>query len=150
MQVRFDLSSMRIQTRHAVVAALSISCVLIGLLGFSVTAQMEASQVLVPGRWEGLQARLAVQREIGRLAVDLAYLVGLLQGDSADSVQTTLVAQRLRSRYQDGEPATATARAAVVAAAEAAVREAQGTASAREVVAALENARVKLSRVRQP
>lgn len=150
MQVRFDPSSLRIQTRHAVVAALSISCVLTGLLGFSVTAQMADPQVLVPARWERLQAQLAVQREVGSLAVDLAYLAGLLQEGSADSVQVMLAAQRLRARYQDGEPATATARTAVVAAAEVAVREAQGAASAREVVAALEDARVKLGRVTHP
>ena len=150
MQVRFDLSSLRIQIRHAVVAALSISCVLTGLLGFSVTDQMEAPQVLVPARWKALQARRAVQNEVGNLAVDLAYLAGLLQEGSADSVQVTLAAQRLRARYQDGEPATATVRAAVVAAAEIAVREAQGAASAREVVVALENARVKLGRVTHP
>ena len=150
MQVRFDLSSLRIQTRHAVVAALSISCVLTGLLGFSVTDQMEAPQVLVPARWERFQAQLAMQREVGSLAADLANLAGLLQESSADSVQVLLAAQQLRARYQDGEPATATARAAVIAAAEVAVREAQGAASVREVVAALENARVKLERVTHP
>ena len=150
MQMRLDLSTVRVQTRHAVVAALSSAFVLTGLLGFSVTTQMETAQVLVPARWKALQAQRAVQNEVGNLAVDLAYLVGLLQEGSADSVQVTLTAQRLRARYQEGEPATATVRAAIVAAAEVAVREAQGAASPREVVAALENTRVKLDRVTQP
>lgn len=150
MQVRFDLSLVRVRIRHAVVAAVSCACVLTGLLGFVVTAPMESPQVLVPARWKALQTKLAVQREVEGLAVDLAYLTGLLREGSADSVQVTLVAQRLRARYREGEPVTAAARAAVVAAAEAAVREVQGVASPREVVAALENARLKLSRVTQP
>lgn len=150
MQIRFDLSLVRVQIRHAVVAAVSCACVLTGLLGFSVTAPMESPQVLVPVRWKALQTKLAVRREVEGLAVDLAYLAGLLRGGSADSVQVTLVAQRLRARYQEGEPATAAARAAVVAAAETAVREVQGAASPREVVTALENARVKLGRVLDP
>lgn len=150
MQVRFDLSLVRVQIRHVVVAAVSCAFVLTGLLGFSVTAPMESPQVLVPARWKALQTKLAVQREVEGLAVDLAYLAGLLREGSADSVQVTLVAQRLRARYREGEPATAAARAAVAAAAEAAVREAQGATSPREVVAALENARVKLGRVLDP
>ena len=150
MQVRFDLSWIRVQIRHAVVAAVSCACVLTGLLGFSVTAPMESPQVLVPARWKALQTKLAVQREVAGLTVDLAHLAKLLREDSTDSVQVTLVAQRLRARYREGEPATAAARAAVVAAAEAAVREAQGATSPREVVAALENARVKLGRVLDP
>lgn len=150
MQVRFDLSLVRVQIRHAVVAAVSCVCVLTGLLGFSVTAPMESPQVLVPARWKALQTKLAVQREVEGLAVDLAYLADLLREGSTDSVQVMLVAQRLRARYREGEPATAAARAAVVAAAEAAVREAQGATSPREVVVALENARVKLGRVLDP
>ncbi len=150
MQVRFDLSLVRVQIRHAVVAAVSCACVLTGLLGFSVTAPMESPQVLVPARWKALQAKLAVQREVEGLAVDLAHLADLLREGSTDPVQVTLEAQRLRARYREGEPATAAARAAVVAAAEAAVREAQGATSPREVVVALENARVKLGRVLDP
>ena len=150
MRVRFDLSLVRIQIRHAVVAAVSCACVLTGLLGFSVTVPMESPQVLVPARWKALQTKLAVQREVEGLAVDLAHLADLLREGSADSVQVTLVAQRLRARYREGEPTTAAARAAVVVAAEAAVREAQGAASPREVVAALENARLKLSRILDP
>ena len=150
MQIRFDLSLIKIGTRHAVVAALSISCVLTGLLGFAVTSQMESPQVLIPARWKTLQAHRAVRREVESLTVDLAHLAGLLKEGAADSVQVTLTAQRLRARYQDGEPATATARAAVVVAAEVAVRQAQGTASPLEVVTALENARVKLGYVMQP
>ncbi|MDE0673056.1 MAG: hypothetical protein OXH72_15080 [Caldilineaceae bacterium] len=150
MQVRFDLSLVRVRIRHAVVAAVSCACVLTGLLGFAVTAPMETPRVLVPARWKALQAKLAVQGEVEGLAVDLAYLVDLLREGSSDSVQVTLVAQRLRARYREGEPATAAARAAVVAAAETAVREVQGAASPREVVAALENARVKLNHVTQP
>ena len=150
MQVRFDLSWVRVRIRHAVMAAVACAGVLTGLLGFAVTAPMESPQVLVPARWKALQAQLAVQREVEGLAVDLAYLAGLLREGSADSVQVTLVAQRLRARYREGEPATAAARAAIVSAAEVAVREVQGSASPREVVAALENARVKLSRVAQP
>ena len=150
MQIRFDLSAVRVQIRHTVMAALSGTFVLIGLLGFSVTTQMGTAQVLVPARWKALQAQRAVQNEVGNLAVDLAYLVGLLQENSTDSVQVMLAAQRLRARYQDGEPTTATVRAAIVAAAEVAVREAQGSASPREVAAALENTRMKLDRVAQP
>ena len=150
MRVRLDLSAVGVQTRHAVVAALSGAFVLTGLLGFSVTTQMETAQILVPTRWKTLQAQQAVQYEIGNLAVDLAYLVGLLQEGSADSVQVMLTAQRLRARYRDGEPATASARVALVAASEVAVREAQGEASPGEVVAALENTRMKLGRVMQP
>ena len=150
MQVRFDLSLVRVRICHAVVAAVSCACVLTGLLGFSVTALMESPQVLVPDRWKALQTKLAVQREVEGLAVDLAHLADLLREGSADSVQVTLVAQRLRARYREGEPATVAARAAVVDAAEVAVREVQGAASPREVVAALENARVKLSRVTPP
>lgn len=150
MQVRFDLSLVRVRIRHVVVAAVSCACVLTGLLGFAVTASMESPQVLVPVRWKALQAQLAVQSEVEGLAVDLARLADLLREGSADSVQVTLAAQRLLARYREGEPATAAARAAVVAAAEIAVREVQGVASPREVVAALENARVKLNRVTQP
>ena len=150
MRVQIDLSSVRVQTRHAMMAALSGAFVLTGLLGFSVTTQMKTAQVLVPARWKALQAQQAVQNEVGNLAVDLAYLAGLLQESSTDSVQVMLTAQRLRARYQDGEPATASARVALVAASEVAVREAQGEASPGEVVAALENARMKLVRVTQP
>ena len=150
MQVRIDLSAARIHTRHAVVAALSCGFVLTGLLGFAVTSQMESPQILVPARWEALKTQTAVQHEIGHLAVDLAHLASLFQKEAADPVQVMLSAQQLRARYQDGEPATASARAALVGASEVAVREAQGEALPSEVVAALENARVKLGRVMQP
>ena len=150
MRVRIDLSPFRIRARHVAVVVLSCAFVLIGLLGFAVTAQMESSEVLAPAHWEDLQVQLAVQREVGNLAVDLTYLAKLLREGSADSVQVMLVAQRLRTRYKEGEPATTAARAALVAASEIAVREAQGAASHREVVAALENARVKLGRIMKP
>ena len=150
MQVRIDLSAVGIHTRHAVAAALACACVLTGLLGFAVTSQMETAQVLVPARWQALRTQRAVQGEVGSLAVDLAHLTGLLQEGDADSVQVVLAAQRIRARYREGEPATASARAALVTASEVAVRETQGEASPRQVVASLENARIKLGRVMAP
>ncbi len=150
MQIRVDLSLFRIQACHVVVAAPSCAFVLTRLLGFAVTAQMESPQILVPARWEVLQAQLAVQREFGGLAVDLAHLADLLREGSADSVQVMLAAQRLRARYKEGERATAAARSALIGASEIAAREAQGAASAQEVAATLEHARVKLSHVMDP
>ena len=148
MQVRFDLS--RIRMHHAVAAAVACVWVLTGLLGFATTSHMETPRILVSARWKALQAKVAVQREVEGLAVDLAHLADLLKEGATDSVQVTLTAQALRVRYKEGQPTTAAARSALVTAAEIAVRETQGAASRHEVVAALENARVKLGRVMDP
>lgn len=82
--------------------------------------------ILTPDRWQAATMARKAGTEIVRLAADVQALHGLAARETPDAIQAMLLAQRIYAGHRQGTTATAPARQALIAAAEATARYASG------------------------
>jgi len=82
--------------------------------------------ILTPDRWQAAALARKAGAEIVRLAADVQALHGLAARETPDAIQAMLLAQRIYAGHRQGTTATAPARQALIAAAEATARYASG------------------------
>ena len=112
-----------------------------GLVGRFVTPVFaDEPQVLTPSRWTAYKLQKQAYRETRRLIQDAERLNDLLNSETPDPVEAMLVAQDLYATWQSGSSATAAARNALIAAAQATVQAAVGEIPRDEAVAAYNSA----------
>jgi 1,2-phenylacetyl-CoA epoxidase PaaB subunit len=124
---------------NAVAAGLIVllaALLLLGLAGRLVTpASGGEAHLLTPGRWTAYKLQKQARSETKALVRDAARLQAMLENPHPDPVEAMLLAQDIYARRQSGSSATAAARGALVAAAEATVRAAIGEISRDEAIA---------------
>lgn len=133
---------------NAVAASLVILLLILlafGLMGKRVTPVMgNEPQWLTPARWRAYQLQKTAYRETKKLIRDARRLQGLLEADAPDPVAAMLLAQAIYATHQSGSSATAAARGALIAAAEAAVRAATGESARDEAAASFREALARI------
>jgi hypothetical protein len=113
----------------------------LGLLGHAVTpVEGGTPRLLSPDRWRAAALAREARAETERLHEDADRLLALLDAPQPEPVTAMLLAQGIYARQRTGTSATAPARQALIAAAEAAARYASGTLSEADLVAAVEAA----------
>jgi hypothetical protein len=122
----------------------ALAFLLIGRAASPVTA--EGPAILTPDRWQAAALARKAGVEIVRLAADAQALHDLAARETPDAIQAMLLAQRIYAGHRQGTTATAPARQALIAAAEATARYASGGVPRQTAVdavnAALERIRV--------
>ena len=122
----------------------ALALLLIGRAASPVAADLPA--VLTPDRWQAAALARKAGAEIVRLAVDAQTLHGLAARETPDAIQAMLLAQHIYAGHRQGTTATAPARQALIAAAEATARYASGGVTRQTALdavnAALERIRV--------
>jgi hypothetical protein len=103
---------------------LVLALLLIGRAASPVTADDPA--LLTPDRWQAAALARKAGSEIVRLAADAQALHGLAARETPDAIQAMLLAQRIYAGHRQGTTATAPARQALIAAAEATARYVSG------------------------
>lgn len=102
--------------------------------------------VLTPDRWQAAALARKAGAEIVRLAADAQTLHDLAARETPDAIRAMLLAQHIYAGHRQGTTATAPARQALIAAAEATARYASGGVTRQTAVdavnAALERIRV--------
>jgi hypothetical protein len=123
----------------------------LGLLGRAVT-QVEGGtpRLLSPDRWRAAELARTARTETEHLHKDADRLLVLLDAPQPDPVAAMLLAQGIYARQRTGTSATAPARQALIAAAEAAARYASGTVSEADLVSAVEAALHRLELLLTP
>ena len=114
--------------RPVVIGVLLVGLLIgVALLGHGVSP-VEASrpQVLTPERWLAIALTRQANAEIARLASDAQTLRDTLAKDPPDAIRAMTLAQRIYAAHRTGTAATAPARQALIAAAEAVARYAAG------------------------
>ena len=110
--------------------------------------------VLTPERWQAAALARKAGIEIARLTVDGRALHDLAAGPTPAAIQAMILAQRIYAAHRQGTSATAPARQALIAAAEATARYASGGIPRQTAVdtvnAALERIRVLRVRLEIP
>ena len=123
------------------VIILIIALLLFGLVGKLVTpVHAQEVQLLTPGRWTAYKLQRQARNETEHIVKDARELRKILDADESDPVNAMLLAQRIYADYQEGSSATAAARGALIAAAEATVRATVGEITRDEAVAAFNQA----------
>jgi len=139
--VELDLGRVRPKT---VAVSLLVLLVFFGLLGAAVTRAGAQAELLTPTRWMAAALARQAQAETAALVADSETLHALLEQDPPDAVAAMLLAQRLYARHRDGVSATATARQALITAAEGAARYATGELSRHTALTAFNDALARL------
>jgi len=123
------------------VIILIIALLMFGLVGKLVTpVHAQEVQLLTPGRWTAYKLQRQARKETEHIVKDARELRKILAADEPDPVNAMLLAQRIYADYQEGSSATAAARGALIAAAEATVRATVGEIPRDEAVAAFNQA----------
>ena len=118
----------------------------LGMIGSRVTPLVAGEPVLLtPARWTAAGLARAARAETERIYTDASALAALLDGPRADPVAAMLLAQGIYARQRSGTSATAPARQALIAAAEAAAGYAAGTVPEQELILRVEEALYRLS-----
>ena len=110
--------------RASLGVCLALALLLIGRAASPVEADRPV--VLTPDRWQAAALARKAGAEIVRLAADAQALHGLAAREPPDAIQAMLLAQRIYAGHRQGTTATAPARQALTAAAEATARYASG------------------------
>jgi len=126
---------------------LALALLLIGRAASPVTA--EGPAILTPDRWQAAALARKAGAEIVRLAADAQALHDLAARETPDAIQAMLLAQRIYAGHRQGTTATAPARQALIAAAEATARYASGGVPRQTAVDAI-NAALERIRVLTP
>ncbi len=123
---------------------LALALLLIGRAATPVVADSPA--ILTPDRWQAAALARKAGVEIVRLAADAQTLHDLAARETPDAIHAMLLAQQIYAGHRQGTTATAPARQALIAAAEATARYASGGVDRQTAVdavnAALERIRV--------
>jgi hypothetical protein len=125
---------------------------LFGGVGHAVTPPADdAPELLTPERWQTAQLARRAGAEIVRLGADVKALHALAASDHPDAIAAMTLAERVYAANRRGTAATAPARQATIAAAEAVARWAGGGLPRAATVAALNEAlgRVQVLTARQ-
>lgn len=123
--------------------------VLLAVVGHAVTPVTAGSPlVLTPVRWEAAALARKAGAEIVRLEADGRALSALATEEPPDAVQAMLLAQRIYAAQRTGTAATATARAALVAAAADVARYAGGGLSRQVAIEAVNAALERIQALR--
>lgn len=101
--------------------------------------------LLTPDRWQAAALARKARAEVVRLAADAQSLHDLAARETPDAIRAMLLAQQIYAGHRQGTTATAPARQALIAAAEATARYASGGATRQTAVDAVNTA---LERVR--
>lgn len=117
------------------------------LIGWAATPVVaDSPAILTPDRWQAAALARKAGVEIVRLAADAQTLHDLAAREPPDAIQAMLLAQQIYAGHRQGTTATAPARQALIAAAEATARYASGGVPRQTAVdavnAALERIRV--------
>jgi hypothetical protein len=116
--------------------AIFIALFLLGVTGKYVTPiSGDDAQWLTPGRWTAYKLQKQARSETEALVRDTARLQAMLENAHPDPVEAMLLAQDIYATHQSGSSATAAARGALMAAAEATVRAAVGETPRDEAIA---------------
>ncbi len=126
---------------------LALALLLIGRTATPVIADRPA--ILTPDRWQAAALARKAGVEIVRLAADAQTLHDLASREPPDAIQAMLLAQQIYAGHRQGTTATAPARQALIAAAEATARYASGGVPRQTAVDAV-NAAVERIRVLNP
>jgi len=122
-----------------------IALLLFGLVGRLVTpVHAQEAQLLTPDRWTAYKLQRQARKETEHIVKDARELRKILAADEPDPVNAMLLAQRIYADHQDGSSATAAARGALIAAAEATVRATVGEIPRAEAVAAFNQALARI------
>ena len=117
----------------------------LALIGRAVTPTLDAETALLTADlWHATALARRVGAEIVRLDSDARTLRGLAAQDAPDAIQAMLLAQRIYAAHDRGTAATAPARQALIAAAEATARFASGGASRESAVDAVNAALARI------
>ena len=138
------------RTQLIITSTLALVFLLAGLsvIGSRVTPVVAGEPVLLtPARWTAAALARQTRTETDRIYADAEALATLLDAPRTDPVTAMLLAQGIYARQRNGTSATAPARQALIAAAEAAARYAAGTLSERELILIVEEALYRLSRL---
>ena len=125
-----------------IIAILLILLLTFGLVGRFVTP-VDATglpEYLTPARWTAYKLQKEARKETEMMVRDARRIQAILEKDTPDPVEAMLVAQDVYATYQTGSSATAAARNALIAAAEATVRATVGEIPRDDAVAAYEQA----------
>ena len=116
-----------------------------GLVGrFVIPIPADQPQLLTPARWTTYKLQKVANRETKTLVQDAGRLHDLLVADTPDPVEAMLVAQDIYATHETGSSAPASARGALIAAAEATVQAASGEISRDEAIVAYNTALERL------
>ena len=115
---------------------------LIGRAASPVSA--DGPTVLTPDRWEAAALARKAGTEIVRLTADARALHALATRETPDAIQAMVLAQHIYAGQRQGTTATAPARQALIAAAEATARYASGGVARQTAVDAINAAQDRL------
>ena len=147
MEIRLEPRQLRLFI--AILALLML--VGLGLTGRLVTPSEEGEAViLTPARWTAFRLARQAREETKRLVDDASRLQALLEEDATDPVKAMLLAQRIYANHNAGSSATASARQALINAAEIAARSATGELPRQDAVFAFHEALSRIERLTQP
>jgi hypothetical protein len=123
-----------------------IGLLLFGLVGRFVTPVDAAGepQWLTPAQWPGYKPQTETHGETERLVEDARRIQRILESETPDPVQAMLVAQEIYANYQTGSSATAAARIALIAAAEATVKATVGEIPRDEAITSYQRAKERI------
>jgi hypothetical protein len=121
----------------------ALALLLIGRAASPVVA--DSPVVLTPDRWQAAALSRKAGAEVVRLAPDAQSLHDLAARETPDAIRAMLLAQQIYAGHRQGTTATAPARQALIAAAEATARYASGGATRQAAVDAVNTA---LERIR--
>ncbi len=120
--------------------------VLLAALGAGVTrANMSTPVLLTPERWTSTRLARQARAETEVLRADARRLRQLLQSRRPDPVAAMLLAQQIYARHRQGVSATAGARIALIAAAEAHARYAMGDLSRTDAIRSFNAANARIA-----
>ena len=97
---------------------LLVGLALLGRLVSPVAMELNRPQVLTTERWLAAAMTRQANAEIERLTADARQMRNLLASEHPDAIQAMALAQRVYTAQRTGTAATATARQALIAAAE--------------------------------
>ena len=126
----------------ALITIIVIILLVLGLVGKFVTPVDTTGEpaILSPARWTAYRLQKEARRETERMIRDARRIQRILESDTPDPVEAMLVAQDIYADYQTGSSATAAARGALIAAAEATVRATIGEIPRDQAIAAYHTA----------
>jgi hypothetical protein len=135
--------------RPAMISALAVALLIgLALLGHGVSpVEAGRPQVLTPERWLAAALTRQANAEIVRLAEDAQSVREALAKEPPDAIRAMTLAQRVYAAHRTGTAATAPARQALIAAAEAVARYAAGGLERNAAITALNAALERLKAI---
>lgn len=120
-----------------IIIVLLTALLLFGLVGkFVSPVYADQTLTLTPARWTAYKLQKQARKETEKLIRNAQRVQHILESDNPDPVEAMLVAQDIYADHQNGSSATAAARGALIAAAEATVRATIGEIPRNEAIAA--------------